>query len=138
MKTINLKNIIELQGLDTKEVAKELFPYVKYPMLAIGRILSGEALLDSDQISRLALMSGLSIAQLFSGEAWKNTSKDDVHTFTNGEYKAVFNLQTGVTQLYHLQSMFHEEIIHSKAMPLNEYLKTLDTLILNHLKSKSK
>ena len=55
MKTIDLKEIIEKRKLDAKDVAQQLFPGIKYPKLALNRIIAGEAVLDANQISKLAL-----------------------------------------------------------------------------------
>ena len=111
MNKINLKKIIEESGLDKSEVARQLFPINKHPELALNRIISGHANLDADQICKLAVLVDVPIAELFSGGNWKARAIESVHLLTSGEYTAKLNKVTGVTQLYHNESLFHEEII---------------------------
>ena len=136
MRTINVKEIIETRGLDTKEVARQLFPKNKYPDLALNRVIKGKNVLDADQISKLALLSGLQLSELFSGENWKATAHKGVHVFTNGEFRAELDSETWITKVFHKDSMFHESIIHSGSTPVSEYLSQLD-LIINNFKSQN-
>ena len=132
MNKIDLQSIIGTYRLDQKEIAESLFPGNKYPALALKRVLSGEAYLDTNQVSKLALTIGVPIEKLFSGAEWKGYCKGSTHTFTNGEYKAELDTQTWTTKLFHKDSLLHEEILHSGSTPLSEYLSKLDELILNH------
>ena len=136
MRTINVKEIIETRGLDIKEVARQLFPKNKYPNLALGRVIKGKNVLNADQISKLALMAGLDLSDLFSGENWKATVRKGVHVFTNGEFRAELDPETWITKVFAEDSMFHESIIHSGSTPVSEYLSQLD-LIINNYKSKN-
>lgn len=129
MKTIDLNKIIEKQELDPKEVAQQLFPGNKYPKLALNRVLAGEAVLDANQISKLALLTGLSVDQLYSGNDWKMRSKAGIFYFQNGEYKAELNTETWVTKIFHNDSLFHESIITPGATPVSEYLNELNSII---------
>lgn len=129
MKTIDLNKIIESQELDPKEVAQQLFPGNKYPKLALNRVISGEAVLDANQISKLALMTGLSIDQLYSGNDWKMRSKAGIFYFQNGEYKAELNSETWVTKIFHNDSLFHESVITSGVTPVSEYIDKLNSII---------
>lgn len=136
MRTINVKETIKTRGLDIKEVARQLFPKNKYPDLALNRVIKGKNVLDADQISKLALMAGLQLSELFSGENWKATTSKGVHVFTNGEFRAELDSETWVTKIFHKGSMFHESIIHSGSTPVSEYIRQLD-LIINNYKSKN-
>ena len=136
MRTIKVKEIIETRGLDIKEVARQLFPKNKYPDLALNRVIKGKNVLDADQISKLALMAGLQLSELFLGENWKATARKGVHVFTNGEFRAELDSETWITKVFHKDSMFHESIIHSGSTPVSEYLSQLD-LIINNFKSQN-
>lgn len=136
MRTIDVKRAIEKSGLDTKEVAKQLFPGNKYPKLALNRVVSGEALLNSEQISKLALMLGVNIADLY-GSQWKMESKKDVITFTSEDYRAELNTKTWVTRLFCSNSLFHESVIHSGSISISDYLKEI-SLIINNQKQNGK
>lgn len=132
MKTIDLNGIISKQELDPKEVAQQLFPGNKYPKLALNRVLAGEAVLDANQISKLSLMTGLSIDQLYSENGWKSTSKAGIIAFQNGEYKAELSTETWVTKIFHNGSLFHESIITPGATPVSEYLNELNSIIIKN------
>ena len=135
MRTINIKEIIEKQGLDVKEVSQHLFPKNKYPRLALNRVMTGDAVLDADQISKFALMAGINISDLYSGANWNAKSKQGIHVFTNGDFRAELNAGTWVTKIFHNDSLFHESVIHSGSTPISEYLKELDLIISNFKKS---
>lgn len=136
MKTIDLSKIIEDRGLNTKEVAKELFPKNKYPKLALDRVIKGEAFLDTNQVSRLSLITGVPIQFLYSNGEWKTTSKEEgIVTFQTGEYRAELNTGEWITKIYHKGSIFHESVIHQESITLSKYLKSLTELIIKHDKS---
>jgi hypothetical protein len=67
MRTIDVKEIIEKHQLDAKEVAQQLFPGNKYPKLALNRVMAGSAQLDANQMSKLALLIGVQVSDLYSG-----------------------------------------------------------------------
>ena len=136
MRTIKVKEIIETRGLDIKEVARQLFPKNKYPDLALKRVIEGKSVLNADQISKLALMAGLQLSELFSGENWRVFSRKGVHVFTNGEFRAELDTETWVTKVFHKDSLFHESIIHSGSISVSKYLHQLD-LIINNFKSQN-
>jgi len=129
MRAIKLKELVSIQGLDTKELAEQLFPNNKYPRLALNRVLDGKAVLDATQISKLSMLTGISIEKLYSGEDWKAKNMRGIHTFTNGEFRAELNTETWVTKIFHKNSLFHEAVIHSGQTPLSEYLNKLNILI---------
>lgn len=133
MKTINVKNIIETAKLDKNEVAMQLFPENKFPVLALNRVINEELPLDANQISKLSLLANIPIGEMFSGENWKASLKGNIHTFTNGEYRAELNTDTWITKVFHNNSRIHEELIHSKAIPLSDYLNKLDLIIKMNL-----
>lgn len=131
MNTIDLKGIIEAKGLDTLMVAQQLFPTNQYQRLALNRVMQGKALLDSTQISKLALLAGMSINELYNNGGWAAQSQEGIHNFTNGEFMAQLDTNTWVTKIFHNKSMIHESIIHAKDTPLNQYLEALNNVILN-------
>jgi hypothetical protein len=126
MKKINLKKIMENNDLDVTDLAKQLFPGNKYPKLAINRVLSGAALLDANQISKLALILDVDISKLFDGGNWKMSTKNSCHTFLFKEFKAEFNTKDWTTKIYYNESLFHESILHTHSIVLSEYLAFLD------------
>lgn len=131
MKTIDLQAIIDAKQLDVKEVAQQLFPTNQYPRLALNRVLAGKALLDAAQISKLSLLSGVDIGDLYADNNWEAESKNGLHTFTNGDWTATLDTTTWLTKIFHKTSMKHESVIHSPNTPLSEYIQALNNVILN-------
>lgn len=133
MRDLKIKEIIKNSGLDFEEVAHQLFPKNKFPVLALNRVSRGKAYLDSAQISKLSLMTGVSISSIFSGDStgaeWKAVSKKGMHIFTNGDFRAELDTETWVTKVFHKGSMFHESIIHTSSIPLSEYIDKLDLIL---------
>lgn len=129
MDTINLKEIIERQELDVKEVAKNLFPGNDYPKLALDRILKNKAVLDANQISRLSAITGIPIGALYAGGQWKASYKKNLHTFRLGDFTAILDTDNWKTQMFHDDTLFHEEIYHSGGVPMSEYFKILNNQI---------
>ena len=136
MNKFNLNSIIEYNKLDAKKVAAELFPENKYPMIAMTRVINGEALLNSEQISKLSFLTGIPISQLFESGGWANLptkSNDNTLRFENGDYTATLDRDTWITSLAHKNSIFHESIVvDGNTVPLSVYFTELDKLILNH------
>ena len=135
MSNFNLTAIIEQYKLEPKSLAAELFPGNAYPVPALKRVLEGEALLNTDQISKLSHLTGIPIYDLFTGEKWKGVASKDaeVMTLENGDFKASLNRKTWVTKLYHKNSIFHESgIMDGDLVRMSVYLSELDKLILNH------
>ena len=139
MQFINLKALIEELKLDVNLVASELFPGIKYPKLALGRILSGEAFLDSQQISRLALFTGLNIQDLYALGGWKlNSDKSKVFTTISpeGDYRAELNTDTWALKIFHKNSIFHEESLVPKALSISDYITYISRKIEQNQKQK--
>jgi len=128
---IDLKKLINDRNLDKKEIASLLFPDHRHPSLALNRIISGESKLDSDQISKLSSFSGVSIADMFSGKnRCLGSQRINEMTFENGDYKAILDMSNWSTKIFHKDSLFHDQVLHSISIPLREYLEMLDQLIL--------
>ena len=130
MNNIDLKAIIEVKNLDHETVAKELFPTNQYPKLALNRVLLGKSMLDASQISKLSILTGLPINDLFSGSGWSTQSSGEKHKFTNGEFVAELDTETWITKVFYCGSLKHESIIHSKNVVLSEYIAALNIITL--------
>ena len=129
MRKINIPFIIESKGLEVEEVANQLFPKNKHSRLALNRVIAGDSSLNEEQISKLALLAGVPISALFSGDEWKASYSDNIHTFTNSDYRAELDTTTWITRLFHNNSMIHEQVIHSKNITLSDYLELLNSEI---------
>lgn len=126
---IDLSKIIEDRQLDKTEVADRLFPEHKHPKMALGRVLVGEGDLDASQISLFSLYSGIPIAELYTGGGWVSTLGESTHTLTCGEFTAELDSKTWTTKLFKNGSVFHQFILSSKSISLEEYIHMLDSEI---------
>lgn len=131
MQKIDLKKIIKQRELDVAQVASQLFPNNKYSRLALNRVIQGKALLNSAQISKLALIANLDISELY-GIKWKSTTKGSIMTLTTGDYVAILDTRSWITKVLHKNSLFHESIIHNGSTPLSMYLSKISDIIEKH------
>ena len=135
--TINLRELIEQRGLKTREVAEFLYPNNKFPRVALQRVLDGEALLNSEQVSRLAAWLGISTDSLYKG-GWSSEFEGETCILTNGNYRAELSIRTGETKVFHLGALFHEIILHDPAISLSQYVELLNAIIKNHQAHESR
>lgn len=129
MQKIEIKKIIKERDLDTKQVAQQLFPKHRYPILALQRIMKREGVLDADQISKLALMAQVSISELFGRGEWKSRLKGNTMTLTCSNFVVELDTKTWVTRIFDKESLFHESIIHDGATPVSAYLIQINKII---------
>lgn len=134
MQKIDLKKIIEGQGLKPQELAAHLFPAHKFPALALGRLLEGKSILDAEQISRLSQYTGIPIASLYTGGEWEIITAENKIVFNSGDYVAELDTKKWGTKIYHNKTIFHEVILHQKGIALSEYLNEISNLIIKHSK----
>lgn len=129
MRTIDLRRIIEQNHLDWGEISTELFPKNKQPRRALDRVAKGEALLDSEQISRLATLLGVEIQDLYAGYEWKATSKPGLMTLTTDKFRAEIDTKNWILKVYANDKLFHDEVLMSPTIQLSELLKNLNQII---------
>ena len=67
MEILDLNKVLDQYGIENyDELAKMLFPTVRYPEFCFRRILKGESSLDSYQISILANYLQVPVSELFT------------------------------------------------------------------------
>jgi hypothetical protein len=132
----NIEQIIGIEGTKggerrdrMREIGALLYPSALHPDLAIEGVIKGKKALDSKQLERLASYLGVTVSSFFTTDKWKARTKNGAHYFENGEYKAELCTTTWVTKVFHKESLFHEEIIHSGSITLREYLKKIEVLV---------
>lgn len=131
MQEINVKAVCKSKNLDYDYVAEQLFPEAKYARLALNRAVKIGSL-NQQQISKLSLLSGVPIGELFSG-GWKSSEDaDGVLRFTNEDYTAELCTRTWVTKIYHKKSMFHESVIHGGGVTLSAFIDVLNSEIIKY------
>lgn len=134
MNKINLGKIIKAKNLNRKQVAQELFPGNKHPVMALDRVLKENSVLDADQISRFSLFTGIPISELYSGANWQSKIEGKKHVLVSGDYRAELNTDDWTTKLFHRGSIFHEFVIHSASITLGDYIGLLESEIQNQKK----
>lgn len=128
---IDVKKFMADHNLETKEVAKAMFPTNQYPKMAFKRIVDGEGLLDSDQLVRLAALARVSVAELFNGN-WASKSNRKSFILEKGEYRAELEWSTWITRIFHRESMFHEKVLTQPTIPMSKYIEEIEGIISKH------
>lgn len=138
MKSIDLKKLMDSHGLKKRDVATQLFPGIKYPVLALNRVLKGEALLDTDQISKLAAILKVPISTLFNEKTqWEMQGTKTGITLTTGKYRAELDTNTWLTRVFANDTLFHEAILHNGRIYLSEYIEMLNQIVDKNESSKN-
>lgn len=129
----NINNVIEYYKLNTEDLAKVLFPNVRYTKLAFGRVLKGEANLNVIQLERLANHIGVLVADLFSANTWKSSSEDGCLTMLKGEYKVKLNYKGVYLSIYNKNNEpIYQKLSDVPDMTVNEFINYLDNFIKNY------
>lgn len=129
---INLKSFLIAHKLDPKKTAQELFPDNGYPVMAMKRILDGEALLDSSQITRLAAFAGVPVSKVFNNGwsvATDFVSSSPKYVLTSDTWRAEIDRSTWVTQLFLNDELVHEQVISSPTATLSDLIQSLELVI---------
>ena len=133
MEQFNINNVIEHYKLNTEDLAKVLFPIVKYPKQALDRILKGESNLDITQVEKLANYIGVLVTDLFSANTWKGSAAEDgCLTLLNGQYKAKLNYNGVYLSIYKDNVLIEQKISNVPDMTIQEFINFLDNLIKNY------
>jgi len=131
MKKLNLKEIILKESLNKRELAAFLFPQNQNQGQALRRIINLESDLSETQISKLALLVGVEVEDLYKN-TWKGKSSKGVLKLICGSYVALLDTKTLTTRLFSNLTLLHEEVFVKDQITLSNYVEYLDKLILNH------
>lgn len=132
MEHFNIHKVIEYYDLDVEDLAKTLFPSVKYPKQAFDRILKGEADLDIKQIETLASHIGVLVTDLFSAGTWKSISEDGCITMLKGDYKVKLNYNGVFVSIYKNNNLILQNISNVPDMTIREFINYLDNCIKSY------
>ena len=136
MKSIDIAKIIQDRNLNAKELAASLFPLHRFPDMALTRIIQGKGVLDANQISLLAELTGQSVNALFNQEEWIASSREGIIFFSSGDFRAELDMDKNTSKVFHKGSIFHETVLHSTSIPLSEYLKEISASVLKFKNKK--
>ena len=129
MEQFNINSVIEHYKLNTEDLAKVLFPTVKYPKQAFDRVLKGETDLDIKQIETLASHIGVLVTDLFSAGTWKGSSEDGYLTMLKGDYKVKLNYKGVFVSIYKNNNLIEQKISNVPDMTMHEFINYLDNFI---------
>ena len=132
MEQFNISNVIEHYKLNTEDLAKVLFPTVKYPKQAFGRVLKGEANLDITQVERLASHIGVLVTDLFSANTWKCSSENGCLVMLKGEYKVKLNYNGVYVSIYKNNNLISQNLSNVPSMTVQEFINHIDNFIKNY------
>lgn len=131
MEKFNINKIIEHYKLDTDELAKVLFPYIKYPKQAFDRILRGEANLDTAQVENLASYIGVMVYDLYTLDEWRGTREDSCLTFIKGEYKVKINYDGAFMTILKNGEVVRQQIASHGGMTISSFITYINNLTKN-------
>lgn len=129
MEQFNINRVIEHYKLNTEDLAKVLFPTVKYQKQAFARILKGEADLDIKQIEALASYIGVLVPDLFLVGTWKSSSEDGCLIMLKGDYKVKLNYKGVFVSIYKNNNLIEQKISNVPDMTMHEFISYLDNFI---------
>lgn len=132
MEQFNISNVIEHYKLNTEDLAKVLFPTVKYPKQAFDRVLKGEANLDIMQVERLASHIGVLVTDLFSANTWKGSSEDGCLVMLKGEYKVKLNYNGVYVSIYKNNNLISQNLSNVPSMTVQEFINYINNFIKNY------
>ena len=132
MEQFNINSVIEHYKLNTEDLAKVLFPTVKYPKQAFDRVLKGETDLDIKQIETLASYIGVLVTDLFSAGTWKGSSEDGYLTMLKGDYKVKLNYNGVFVSIYKNNNLIEQKISNVPDMTMSEFINYLDNFIKSY------
>jgi hypothetical protein len=132
MSTFNLQNIISKYDLNEEILAKQLFPKNKFSKLALSRIIAGLSHLDTNQLCILSEMLGVKVSDLFIEDDWSKSLENNVFVFSKNNYKVIFSPETYLSEIYISGKLVSvETLITDKNIKLSEYLKLVESVIIN-------
>lgn len=129
MEKFDVNKIIEQYNIDAQDLAKWLFPNVKYPKLAFDRVLKGETNLDIEQVAILAKYIGVTVADLFANESWRSSFRDNLMVLTKGDYSVEFDPKCAFIRVYKNGEFVDNILVNLQQTPFEEFINYIDNII---------
>lgn len=120
---LNVKKTLEDRGVKKSEVARLLFPDVKFPLRAFSRILTGEAELSASQVHILAEHLGCDLVDLYEPDRWVwDNTKGGKHIFIYGtNFRVEVDLSTWDAILYYKNEIIERGTFCNGQTPVGEF-----------------
>lgn len=129
MEKFDVNKIIEQYNIDAQDLAKWLFPNVKYPKLAFDRVLKGETNLDIEQVAILAKYIGVTVADLFANESWRSSFRDNLMVLTKGDYSVEFDPKCIFIRVYKNGEFVDNILVNLQQTSFEEFINYIDNII---------
>lgn len=129
MKKFDVNKIIEQYNIDAQDLAKWLFPNVKYPKLAFDRVLKGETNLDIEQVAILAKYIGVTVVDLFINESWRSSFRDNLMLLTKGDYAVEFDPKCTFIRVYKNGEFVDNVLVNLQQTSFEEFINYIDNII---------
>lgn len=131
MTHFDLNSIIKEYNLDTAQVASVLYPDVKYPKLAINRVIRGEVSITVEQLENLAKFLGVPPSQLFTLGSWKDATKNGLLSFKKDNWLVTLSYNNTYLTVYKDNKAVYNSVFSIGEMSVKEFTDYLDNLISN-------
>lgn len=131
MEMFDLKQIIERYNLNTEDVAKVLFPHVRYQKLALDRVLRNDTYLNTEQLQALAKLAGVLVSDLFTIDDWKGSFENKCLTFKRGTYTVKLNYNGVSLSIYKETKLVYQELVLEN-MSMTDFISYIDNIIIYH------
>lgn len=127
---LNVKRILEERKQNKTEVAKLLFPDVRFPRRAFSRILTGEAELSASQVSLLAEFLQVDVTELYQPDRWlwKDTADGKLIFVYGINFRVEINLDTWEYAIHYKDEIIDRGTTDGFA-PVGDVLKEMRTKI---------
>ena len=120
---LNVKKLLEDRKVKKGEIARLLFPDVKFPLRAFARIMTGEEELSASQVSMLAERLQCEIVDLYEPDRWLwNNTKEGKYIFIYGnDFRVEVDLNTWEAILYYNGEIIERGIFCNGQTPVGEF-----------------
>lgn len=132
MEKFDIRKVISFYRLDIENLAKVLFPYIKYPKQALDRVLKGESDLSIKQIEKLADYIGILITDLYAIDTWKGLSENGYLVMVKGDYKVKLNYNGTFLSIYKNSGLISQEVFNSCSITMHEFIIYVDNIIKSY------
>jgi hypothetical protein len=135
MQKVDLGRIMETAKLKTSKVGEALFPDNREPSQAVRRVMRGDALLNSEQLAKLAELIGVPVGMLFDTASWKMSvpaGGRNIIQFRSYDYFAELDTKTMTTTVSFNGLVFFEKITHPHGVGIEQYLSDLTDLVIKY------
>jgi hypothetical protein len=133
---VNIKNLIETQGLDRKRIAAVLFPNNVRPDMALNRLEKGWGDLNSEQLANLAAEIGCSVQELYRNPlAWtcrrlpNTVTGEKENVFTLDGYRAHLSENLDAVTISHVERLLWVVLPVTPDTTINQFFEILNKQI---------